>query len=76
MGHEQAAESAPSWRQARSHGTPGAASALYRAGQVAWERLRSPLHAREAWERLLEQFPESPWSDAARDGLRRLSAAG
>jgi len=65
------------WESVREDGgTPGAASALYRAGQVAWERLRSPLHAREAWERLLEQFPESPWSDAARDGLRRLSAPG
>lgn len=65
------------WESVREDGaTPGAAGALYRAGQVAWERLRSPLHAREAWERLVEQFPESPWTDAARDGLRRLSAAG
>jgi hypothetical protein len=62
------------WESVREDGaTPGAASALYRAGQVAWERLRSPVHAREAWERLLEQFPESPWSEKARDGLRRLS---
>lgn len=60
------------WESVREDGPPAAAGALYRAGQVAWERLRSPLHAREAWERLLEQFPDSHWSDAAREGLRRL----
>jgi len=64
------------WESVREDGPPAAAGALYRAGQVAWERLRSPLHAREAWERLLEQFPDSQWSDAARDGLRRLPSAG
>jgi membrane associated rhomboid family serine protease len=65
------------WESVREDGaTPAAASALYRAGQVAWERLKNPLHAREAWERLLEQFPDSPWSDAARDGLRKLPAPG
>lgn len=55
--------------------TSAAAAALYRAGQVAWERLRNPARARQAWERLLEQFPDSPWSDAAREGLRRCSGA-
>lgn len=60
------------WESVREDGPPAGAGALYRAGQVAWDRLRSPLHAREAWERLLEQFPDSAWSDAARDGLRRL----
>lgn len=64
------------WESVREDGTTAAAaSALYRAGQVAWERLRSPLHAREAWERLIEQFPDSAWSDAARDGLRRVARA-
>jgi membrane associated rhomboid family serine protease len=64
------------WESVREDGpTAAAASALYRAGQVAWERLRSPLHAREAWERLIEQFPDSAWSDAARDGLQRLARA-
>jgi membrane associated rhomboid family serine protease len=63
------------WESVREDGsTAAAASALYRAGQVAWERLRSPMHAREAWERLLEQFPDSPWSDKAREGLRGLAA--
>jgi membrane associated rhomboid family serine protease len=63
------------WESVREDGaTPAAASALYRAGQVAWERLRSPAHAREAWERLLEQFPDSAWTDAAREGLRQLPA--
>lgn len=51
------------------------AAALYRAGQLACERLASTTRAREAWERLLEQFPDSPWSDAARDGLRKLTTA-
>jgi hypothetical protein len=60
------------WESVREDGPPAGAGALYRAGQVAWDRLKSPLHAREAWERLLEQFPDSAWSDAARDGLRRL----
>jgi membrane associated rhomboid family serine protease len=64
------------WESVREDGAPAAAGALYRAGQVAWERLKSPLHAREAWERLLEQFPDSHWSDAARDGLRRLPSTG
>lgn len=63
------------WESVREDGPPAGAGALYRAGQVAWDRLKSPLHAREAWERLLEQFPDSAWSDAARDGLRRLPAA-
>lgn len=63
------------WESVREDGaTPSSAGALYRAGQIAIERLRSPSHARDAWERLLEQFPDSPWSDAARDGLRRLGA--
>lgn len=62
------------WESVREDGPPAGAGALYRAGQVAWDRLQSPLHAREAWERLLEQFPDSAWSDAARDGLRRLPA--
>ena len=56
--------------------TPGSAGALYRAGQLAWERMKSASQAREAWERLLEQFPDSPWSDAARDGLRQLPSPG
>src|SRR5204863_8686127 len=65
------------WESVREDGpTPAAAGALYRAGLLAWERLRSPHSAREAWERLLEQFPDSAWTDAARDGLRRLPAAG
>lgn len=65
------------WESVREDGaTPAAASALYRAGLLALERLRSPLHAREAWERLLEQFPDSAWTDAARDGIRRLPSAG
>jgi membrane associated rhomboid family serine protease len=65
------------WESVREDGaTPAAASALYRAGQVAWERMKSDALAREAWERVLEQFPDSPWSDAARDGLRRLPHAG
>jgi membrane associated rhomboid family serine protease len=65
------------WESVREDGaTPSAAGALYRAGQIAWERLRSAPRARDAWERLLEQFPDSPWTDAARDALRRLPAAG
>jgi len=64
------------WESVREDGPPAGAGALYRAGQVAWDRLHSPHHAREAWERLLEQFPESAWSDAARDGLRRLPESG
>jgi rhomboid family protein len=65
------------WESVREDGaTPAAASALYRAGLLAWERLRSPLHAREAWERLLEQFPDSPWTEAARDALRHLPTPG
>jgi len=64
------------WESVREDGaSAGAASALYRAGQVAWERLKDPAHAREAWEYLLERFPDSAWSDAARDGLRGLPAA-
>jgi membrane associated rhomboid family serine protease len=53
----------------------GAPAALYRAGQVAWERLSNDVQAREAWQRLLDQFPDSTWTDAAREGLRRLSAS-
>lgn len=64
------------WDSVREDGgTPSAAGALFRAGQIALERLKSPAHARDAWERLLEQFPDSPWSDQARDGLRRLSVS-
>lgn len=64
------------WDSVREDGaTPSSAGALYRAGQIALERLHHPGHARDAWERLLEQFPESPWSDAARDGLRRLTVS-
>jgi membrane associated rhomboid family serine protease len=64
------------WESVREDGaTSSSASALYRAGQIALDRLRSPTHARDAWERLLKQFPDSDWSDAARDGLRRMSAA-
>jgi membrane associated rhomboid family serine protease len=62
------------WESAREDGaTPSAAGALHRAGQIAWERMSSAGHAREAWERLLTQFPDSPWCDAARAGLRRLA---
>jgi membrane associated rhomboid family serine protease len=65
------------WDSVREDGaTPSSAGALYRAGQIALERLRNPTHARDAWERLVDQFPESDWSDAAREGLRRLPAAG
>lgn len=61
------------WESVREDGaTPAAAGALYRAGLLALERLKSPTHARQAWERLLEQFPDSAWTDAARDALRRL----
>ena len=53
-------------------GRASAAGALYRAGHVALEQLGSPLHARAAWERLLEQFPDSTWSENARISLRTL----
>lgn len=52
---------------------PGAAAALFRAGQVALERLRDPARAEEAWRRLLAQYPDSPWCDAAREALRKLA---
>lgn len=63
------------WESVREDGTTTAtAAALYRAGKLACERLSSPRHARMAWHYLVEQFPDSPWSDAARDGLRQLPA--
>ena len=46
----------------REDGASGGAASLYRAGQLAWERL-------------LQQFPDSDWSDAAKDGLRKLPSA-
>ncbi len=63
------------WESVREDGaTPSSAAALYRAGKLALERLQSPRHARQAWNCLLEQFPDSPWCDAARDSLRHLPA--
>lgn len=59
----------------REDGATGGAASLYRAGQLAWERLSSASRARAAWERLLQQFPESDWTDAAKDGLRKLPSA-
>jgi membrane associated rhomboid family serine protease len=59
----------------REDGASGGAASLYRAGQLAWERLSSASRARDAWERLLQQFPDSDWTDAARDGLRKLPTA-
>src|SRR6266568_477977 len=49
MGHEQAAESAPSWRQACSHGTAGAAemAALAVADRASRERGAVYLPARD-----------------------------
>ncbi len=46
-------------------GRDAAASALYRAGRLAFHRLESVLHARAAWERLIEQFPDSHWAETA-----------
>lgn len=54
----------------------GAAAALHRAALVAAERLGNAARAREVWERLLMQFPDSPWAEAAEDGLRRLPTVG
>jgi len=63
------------WQSVREDGGSSAASALSRAGQIAAEGLRSPADARAAWERLLAQYPDSPWADAAREGLRRLEGS-
>lgn len=53
-------------------GTPGAVAALFRAGQVARDRLGNHAMARAAWEQLLSEFPDSSWADQARGGLRGL----
>ncbi len=55
-------------------GSAAAAGALYRAGRVALERLHSRRRAREVWERLVELYPESDWSEAGREALRRIPA--
>ncbi len=51
-------------------GTETAAAALFRAGQLAWERRQDTAAARATWTRLLEQHPDSPWCDQARARLR------
>jgi membrane associated rhomboid family serine protease len=63
----------------REDGPPhaaGAAAALHRAALVAAERLGNTARAQELWERLLLQFPDSPWAEDAREGLRRLPTPG
>lgn len=52
--------------------TTASSGALFRAGQIAWERLRDPQQARRAWEQLVQEFPESPLADNAREELRKL----
>ncbi len=57
----------------REDGATGAsASALFRAGEVAETRLQNQNRARILWERLLEQFPDSPWAAQAQERLRIL----
>ncbi len=52
--------------------TTAAASSLFRAGEVAWQKLRQPARAHAAWARLLREHPDSAWSDRARALLGRL----
>jgi membrane associated rhomboid family serine protease len=58
----------------REDGTPGAAaSALFRAGQVALDGLGRPDSAREVWQRLIDYYPDSTWAEPARERVARLS---
>ncbi|MFN3651755.1 MAG: rhomboid family intramembrane serine protease [Armatimonadota bacterium] len=61
------------WDSVRDEGQAAAApAALHRAALIAWERLHSPERARAAWLRLVEQYPQSPWTHAARERLALL----
>lgn len=53
--------------------TDGAAAALLRAGEIAVEQLRDPVRARQAWRRILLEFPASPFADTAQRRLQQLS---
>ncbi|MBI3912375.1 MAG: rhomboid family intramembrane serine protease [Armatimonadetes bacterium] len=53
--------------------TPGAASALFRAGEVAADCLHDPLRARQMWRRILLDHPHSPFHDLAQQRLQALS---
>jgi membrane associated rhomboid family serine protease len=52
--------------------TPGAAAALFRAGEIAADRLHDPRRARSAWQRILLDYPESAYRDRAYERLGQL----
>jgi tetratricopeptide (TPR) repeat protein len=56
-------------------GTPAAATALYRAGEIAADKLEDSRRARTAWQRVLLDYPDSPWRDTVHQRLRTLGAA-
>ncbi len=55
--------------------TPAAASALFRAGEIAAGRLRDPRRARAAWQKILLDYADSPWKDRAYESLGKLSGS-
>lgn len=52
--------------------TPAAASALFRAGEIAADHLGDPRRARAAWQRILLDYSDSAWRDPAYARLREL----
>lgn len=56
--------------------TPAAAaSALFRAGEIAADRLQDAQLARACWQRVLLEYADSPWRDAAYGRLSGLRGA-
>lgn len=53
--------------------TPGAAAALFRAGEIAADRLQDARRARAAWQRILLDYPDSAYRDRAYQRLGQLS---
>lgn len=72
-GEDQAAYAALIQAAQEDAATPAAASALFRAGEVAADRLHDPRRARAAWQRILLDYAETPWRDRAYERLRALS---
>jgi membrane associated rhomboid family serine protease len=71
-GDDQAAVAALMRAAHEDEATPGAASALFRAGEIAADRLQDPRRARLAWQRILLDYSESVWRDAAYARLGEL----